>query len=75
MIAKDQLKQYIEKIEKLEEEKNNLLEDIKSVFDDAKMNGFDTKAMKHVLKLKKMDREKLAEQDAMMDLYRDILGI
>ena len=75
MISKEELKQYIEKIERLEENKADISEDIKSVFEDAKIKGFDNKAMKQVLKLRKMDRDKLAEQDAMLDLYREIMGV
>ena len=75
VIVKEQLEQYISKIEKLEQEKLELSEEIKSIFDDASSNGFDTKAMKSILKLKKLDRDKLAEQDAMLELYRQALGI
>lgn len=75
LIAKDQLEQYIDKIETLEQEKSELAEEIKNVFDEASSNGFDTKAMRAILKLKKLDRDKLAEQDAMLELYRQALGI
>lgn len=75
LIAKDQLEQYIDKIETLEREKSELAEEIKNVFDEASGSGFDVKAMRAILKLKKLDRDKLAEQDAMLDLYRQALGI
>jgi len=75
LIAKDQLEQYIDKIETLEQEKSELAEEIKNVFDEASSSGFDTKAMRAILKLKKLDRDKLAEQDAMLELYRQALGI
>lgn len=75
VIAKEQLEQYINQIEGLEQEKTELSEAIKDVFDAASSSGFDTKAMKSVLKLKKLDRNKLAEQDAILELYRQALGI
>ena len=75
VIAVDQLKQYINKIEKLENEKADIAEDIKQVYDEAKGNGFDSKIMKKVLKLKRMDRDSLAEEEAILDLYRSALEI
>ncbi|HJK86968.1 MAG TPA: DUF2312 domain-containing protein [Candidatus Megaira endosymbiont of Nemacystus decipiens] len=75
VIAVDQLKQYINKIEKLENEKADIAEDIKQVYDEAKGNGFDSKIMKKVLRLKKMDRDSLAEEEAILDLYRSALEI
>ena len=70
-----QLKQYISKIEKLEEDKIEISDEIKQVFDEAKASGFDTKIMKQLLKLKKLDKDSLAEQEAIMNLYREALGI
>lgn len=75
IIAAEHLKQYISRIEKLESEKTDLLDDIKQVFDEAKSNGFDTKIMKQILKLKKLDKNKLAEQEAILELYRQALNI
>ena len=75
IVAKDQLKQYIDRIERLESEKSVLLDDIKQVFDEAKANGFDVKTMKQVIKLKKLDKNKLAEQDAILELYRQALEV
>jgi uncharacterized protein (UPF0335 family) len=68
IVAKDQLKQYIDRIERLETEKSALLDDIKQVFDEAKANGFDVKTMKQIIKLRKLDKNKLAEQDAILEL-------
>ena len=70
VIAADQLKQYVNRIERLESDKADIADDIKQVFDEAKANGFDTKVMKQVMKLKKLDKDSLAEQEAMLDLYR-----
>lgn len=75
VVVKEQLEQYLNKIERLEQEKADLSEEIKDIFQDASSHGFDVKAMKTVLKLKKLDKDKLAEQDAMLELYRDTLGI
>jgi uncharacterized protein (UPF0335 family) len=75
IVAKDQLKQYIDRIERLEGEKSVLLDDIKQVFDEVKANGFDVKTMKQVIKLRKLDKNKLAEQDAILELYRQALEV
>ena len=56
IVAKDQLKQYIDRIERLETEKSALLDDIKQVFDEAKANGFDVKTMKQIIKLRKLKK-------------------
>ena len=75
VVVKEQLEQYISKLERLEQEKADLSEEIKNIFQDASSHGFDVKAMKSILKLKKLDKDKLAEQDAMLELYRQTLGI
>ena len=75
VIAVEQLRQYIARIERLEQDKAALQEDLKEVYDEAKANGFDTKIMKQVLKLKKLDRNKLAEQETILELYRQALEI
>ena len=75
IVEKDQLKQYIDRIERLETEKSALLDDIKQVFDEAKANGFDVKTMKQIIKLRKLDKNKLAEQDAILELYRQALEV
>lgn len=75
VVVKEQLEQYISKIERLEQGKADLSEEVKDIFQDASSHGFDVKAMKSILKLKKLDKDKLAEQDAMLELYRDTLGI
>lgn len=75
VIAADILKQYISKIERLESDKAEVADDIKQVYDEAKANGFDTKIMKQVLRLKKKDKDSLAEEEAILDLYRSALEI
>jgi uncharacterized protein (UPF0335 family) len=74
-LSKQQLKHLVEKLERLEEEKANVSEALKEVFQEAKSNGFDIKTIKQVLKLRKMDRDQLQEQDALIELYRDILEV
>ena len=75
VIAIEQLKQYINRIEKLNSDKAEISDDIKQVFDEAKANGFDIKIMKQVIKLKKLDKDSLAEQEAILELYRSALNI
>lgn len=75
VIAIEQLKQYINRIEKLNSDKAEVSDDIKQAFDEAKANGFDIKIMKQVIKLKKLDKDSLAEQEAILELYRSALNI
>ena len=71
----DRLKSLIERVERLEEEKNNLLADIKEVFSEAKGLGYDPKIMRKVLIIRKMDIDERLEQEALLDIYRNALGI
>ncbi len=75
VIAADQLKQYVSRIERLESDKADIADDIKQVFDEAKANGFDTKVMKQVMKLKKLDKDSLAEQEKILDLCGAALDV
>ena len=74
-VAGDRLKSLIERIERLEEEKKTIADDIKDVFAEAKANGFDTKVMRHVLRLRRQDRDQREEQQALLDLYLQALGM
>ena len=74
-VAGDQLRSYIERIERLEEEKAALATDVREVFAEAKANGFDVKTMRQVLKLRKMDHNERDEQEHMLDLYKRALGM
>jgi len=74
-VAADQLRSFIERIERLDEEKSVLANDIKEVFAEAKMNGFDTPAMRQILKLRKMDNSDRQEREAILDLYMRALGM
>ncbi|MBN8512565.1 MAG: DUF2312 domain-containing protein [Rickettsiales bacterium] len=75
VIATEQLKQFISRVERLQQDKADITSDIKQVFDEAKSSGFDVKTMKQVIKLKKLDRDSLAEQESMLELYRSALDI
>lgn len=74
-IAGDQLRSYIERIERLEEEKAALAADIRDVFAEAKANGFDVKIMRQVLKLRKMDQDDRDEVETLLELYKRALGM
>ena len=71
--AKGQLKSFVERIEKLEEEKKALAEDIREVYGEAKGVGFDVKALRTVVRLRMQDGEERKEHEALVDLYRDAL--
>lgn len=73
--AKDHLKSFVERIERLEEEKKALSDDIKDVYAEAKGNGFDVKALRQVVKLRKQDKDERAEQEAILDSYLQALGM
>lgn len=74
-IAGAQLRSIVERIERLEEEKKSLADDIRDIYAEAKANGFDTKALREVVKLRKQDRAERAEQQALLDLYLHALGM
>ena len=67
--AKDQLKSFINRIERLEEERAALSADIKEVYSEAKGTGFDTKIMRQVIRMRKLDKADFQEQEAILDLY------
>ncbi len=74
-IARDLIKSIVERIERLEEEKATLAEDIREVFAEAKGNGFDVKTLRQVIKLRKMDTSERQEAEALLDLYLTALGM
>ncbi|MGP1396735.1 MAG: DUF2312 domain-containing protein [Inquilinaceae bacterium] len=74
-IAGDRLRSFIERIERLEEEKATLAADIREVFAEAKGTGFDTKIMRQVLRLRKMENADREEQEELLDLYKRALGM
>ena len=73
--AKDQLKAIIERIERLEEEKKTISDDIRDVYAEAKGNGFDVKALRVVVRLRKQDVNERKEQEAILETYLHALGM
>lgn len=73
--AREQLKTIVERIERLEEEKKSITEDIRDVFGEAKANGFDTKVLRQVIRLRKQDLAERQEQETVLDLYLHALGM
>lgn len=70
----DKLKQLVDRIERLEEEKKQTASDIKDVYSEAKALGYDTKVLRKVISLRKQDRQEREEQEQMLDLYLAALG-
>ena len=73
--AKDRLRSFVERVERLEEEKKALSDDIKEVYAEAKGEGFDVKIMRQVVRMRKMDKADFQEAEAMLDLYLSALGM
>ena len=74
-VAAGQLKSIVERIERLEEEKKEVADQIKEVYAEAKANGFDAKTLRKVVSLRKKPSEERAEEEAMLDLYLSALGM
>ncbi len=75
VIAADQLRLLIERIERLEEEKKGIADDIRDVYAESKSTGFDTKTMRAIVRLRKMEKHQLQEADALLETYRAALGM
>lgn len=74
-VAVDRLRTFIERIERLEEEKAALSADIREVYSEAKGEGFDTKIMRQIIRLRKMESSDRQEQEALLDLYKTALDM
>lgn len=74
-VAAEELKQFVERIERLEEEKAGIAGDIKDVFAELKGRGFDSKAIRQLLRIRKQDHAERQEQEAILDLYMQALGM
>ncbi|QFU15428.1 DUF2312 domain-containing protein [Microvirga thermotolerans] len=74
-VAADQLKAFIERIERLEEEKAGIAGDIKDVYAEAKANGFDTKVIRKIIAIRKRDYAERQEEEAILELYMQALGM
>ncbi len=74
-VAADQLRLFIERIERLEEEKKGIADDVKDVYLEAKSNGYDVKTMRAIVRLRRMEKNARDEADALIETYRVALGI
>ncbi len=74
-VAAGQLRAFVERVERLEEEKKTIADDIKEVFAEMKGTGFDTKAVRAIIRLRKQDQEERQEAEAILDLYKAALGM
>ncbi len=74
-IAAQRLRSFIERVERLEEEKAALAADIREVYAEAKGDGFDVKTMRQIVRIRKLDSSDRAEQEALLDLYKTALGL
>ena len=73
--AKDHLKAFVERIERLEEEKKALADDVRDVYAEAKANGFDTKALRSIVRMRKQDVDERREHEAILETYMHALGM
>lgn len=74
-VSNDQLRLFMERIERLEEEKKGVADDIRDVYAEAKSQGYDTKIMRQIFKLRKMEPHDRAEMEALLDVYKSALGL
>ena len=74
-VSAEQLRQFIERIERLEEEKRGLQDDIKDTYGEAKSTGFDVKTMRTIVRLRRMEKHHRDEADALLETYRTALGL
>jgi uncharacterized protein (UPF0335 family) len=74
-VAQDQLRAFIDRIERMEEEKKAIADDIKEIYGEAKGNGFDVKVLRQLVRIRKQDRDERMEQEAILSLYMDALGM
>ena len=74
-VAQDQLRAFIERIERMEEEKQAIADDIKEIYAEAKGNGFDTRVLRQIVRIRKQDASERMEQEALLELYMAALGM
>lgn len=74
-VAQDQLRAFIERIERMEEEKKAIADDIREIYAEAKGNGFDVKVLRQIVRIRKQDHAERMEQEALLDLYMTALGM
>ena len=74
-VTADELRQLIERIERLEQEKKDVAEQVREVFAEAKGRGYDTKVMRRVIALRRREPDDIAEEEAVLEMYREALGM
>ena len=74
-IAAGELRQFVERIEHLEQEKKDIAEQIKEVYSESKGRGYDTKALRAIISLRKKDKDQVAEEEAVLEIYKEALGM
>ena len=74
-VTADELRQFIERFERLDSEKKDIAEQQKEVMAEAKARGYDTKVMRKVVALRKRDRDEIAEEEAVLEMYKEALGM
>ena len=74
-VASEELRQFIERIERLEEEKKDISDQIKEVFAESKGRGYDTKAMRAILRIRKREPDDVAEEEAIVEMYKAALNM
>jgi uncharacterized protein (UPF0335 family) len=74
-VAQDQIRAFVERIERMEEEKRAIAEDIREIYAEAKGNGFDIKVLRQIVRIRKQDAGERAEQEALLELYMTALGM
>jgi uncharacterized protein (UPF0335 family) len=74
-VTADELRQFIERVERLEQEKKDIAEQVKEVFAEAKGRGYDTKVMRKVISLRKREPDDIAEEEAVLEMYKEALGM
>jgi uncharacterized protein (UPF0335 family) len=74
-VSDDQLRLFIERIERLEEEKKGIADDVRDVYSEAKGQGYDAKIMRQIVRLRKMSHQDRQEMETILDLYKSALGL
>jgi uncharacterized protein (UPF0335 family) len=74
-VSDDQLRLFIERIERLEEEKKGIADDVRDVYSEAKGVGYDTKIMRQIVRLRKMSQQDRQEMETILDVYKSALGL
>ena len=74
-VTAGELRQFVERAERLEQEKKDIAEQIKEVFAEAKGRGYDVKALRKIIALRKRDKDDVAEEEAVIEMYKEALGM